>query len=693
MGLFKQIADPLTARNVPVIPLRPRTKIAFIAGWEQLATTDVAQVDKWDAEYTDANGACVAYAKPDGVWFFEVDKPGIVEKIEQETGHALPETFMVRSSPGRGHFYFKQTPASIAMGNVQGKDEQGKESWSARVDRRYVVAPGSFHPTSGRQYETILDTGILPAPDWFVDWCRTNSVAANGSTPRITGHAELDSNEPIAEGGRNSAVTSILGKARQLLGMGAEELFQYGLSVNQRCVPPLPDSEIRTIANSMARYEVKPSGVGTVLLNGKVVGGETTSVPSEPVQPVAIKAVPYPVFPRWVMKGTSIGDGLVEPTCSINSRYPEYMFMPAMTMVLNYLGQKVTVKDRKMVPSFYMISVGRKGRVIKSASVTDAIEYLSTAGIIGSGGPTTRTADGRSLVYTVGSGEGLGLEMTRANCKNAILFYDELSTLVNKASIEGSSLSSNLLTMYESDKFSNVIKSRKEAFNFDAKTYCVSLIACTTDKNFQPLWSKMSGGSSGLDDRFFFLYQPEVLDPLKVYRMPNAAVMAEAALNTRKLIDKAVKQSVYEIEDDTMLDANIGALGNRTMHRVEKMALFFAIDMGKTVIDDSCIERAIAIAKYELAVKKYLNAFEAKTAEGALQGEIIQYFQRNNGVSTVRQLNRALHPERHGTTAWNKAYGGLVNGGWLAETGDGTKGSPFQIVLQRVPENDDDEDN
>ncbi len=675
MGLFREIAEPLVVRGVPVIPLRPKTKLAFLTNWPEQATTDLKKVEQWDQDYADANGASVSLAKPDGVWFLEIDKPGYQEEIEKQVGQKIPQTFMVRSSPGKGHFYFRQTPASLAMGNTQGKDSEGKESWSARADNRYVVAPGSYHPTSGSRYEILRDAEIVPAPDWLVQWCVTNTVV---ESTKKTGHAELDSEELISEGGRNNALTSLLGKARQLLKMDREQLYIYGLSVNEkRCRPPLPDTEVRTIANSISGYAVKESGSLVF---------ETPTVPAETLQPIIVKPVPYPTFPRWVMDGTSIGEGFVKPICVKNTRYPEFMFMPAMVMILNYVALKVRIEDKQIIPSFYMVSIGRKGRVIKSSSVTDAVEYLQTAGIIEHGSSNTRNANGKSLIWTVGSTEGLGLEMARTNNKNAILFYDELSTLTNKAAIEGSSLQSNLLTIYESNKFSNTIKSRKESYSFEPRTYCASLIACTTDKNFHAQWSRMSGGSSGLDDRFFFLYQPEILGELTPFKLVNTV---EGSMKTRKLIEKAVQQGVYRITDDTMLEMNINRLGNRVENRVEKIALFFAIDLGKDEIDESCIERALAIANYELAVKKYLAAFESTTKEGALQGEIIQLLQRNGGKVTGRELDRAMHPERHGTFLWSRVYGGLVSSGWIAESGKGTKGEPKQIILLRVPEEDE----
>src|SRR5229473_1306161 len=119
---FMRRALPLIERDVPVIPLRPATKVAFIKTWESVASIDLEQVKEWSQDYPDANVASVAKAQPGGVWFFDADRAGLVKKIESETGQKIPGTFMVRSRPGAGHYYWRQNAASIAMGNRQASD-------------------------------------------------------------------------------------------------------------------------------------------------------------------------------------------------------------------------------------------------------------------------------------------------------------------------------------------------------------------------------------------------------------------------------------------------------------------------------------------------------------------------------------------------------------------------------------------
>jgi hypothetical protein len=44
---FERAADVLIAKGVPVIPLRPATKIAFHTDWPELASTDPKQIAEW----------------------------------------------------------------------------------------------------------------------------------------------------------------------------------------------------------------------------------------------------------------------------------------------------------------------------------------------------------------------------------------------------------------------------------------------------------------------------------------------------------------------------------------------------------------------------------------------------------------------------------------------------------------------
>lgn len=671
---FFDIAKPMAERGEPVIRLRPRSKIAADSNWPELATTDLETLFKWSLESPEAGCASVAKAQIGGVWFWEVDNPLAVQRMEAETGKKITNAFRVRSSPGRGHYHFLQTPASIAMGNIAQGFVKGAD-WSARVHDQYVVAPGSLHVRTGLPYEIVSDHPLSPAPDWLVQWLVLQKVEAKPAADSEDG--------PIISGSRNSTLASVAGKMRYV-GMKYEEIESVLLRMNsERCQPPLPIDEVKTIAASISRYKV---GVAEPEV---IVGKPPAAV--EPLDVVVIPPVKYPRFPAWVMSGTSVFKGLIEPICSVNSRYAEYLFLPAIAILLNYLGTRVQIGAGGIIPSLFMVLIGRKGRTHKSSSVQDAIDYFKYAGVLESGGPNIKNAQGKTLVWSIGSPEGFGIELQRTNCKSGLLVFDELASLVGKASIEGSSLVPSLLTMYESKLFQNVIKSKKDSFLMEPGTYCASLIACTTDKNFHKLWSKMAGDSSGLDERFFFLYQPETWIDKKPYAFVQTR---QNAAETRRLIDKAIAQGVYNIAKSSPLAESMkGKDGNTSREeiRARKFALYFAVDMGLDELDEECIERGLALVRYEKEVKKWLQTFEADTRDGQILQEIMRHLHRNGGTMPVRELERVMHPQRLGLDLWNKVYYSMIKSGWAREEGVGGKGDPKKIVLLRTIEDEDDD--
>ena len=85
---------------------------------------------------------------------------------------------LIASGPFSGgtHLYFKHNDASRAMGNISGKGANGEETWSARVNNRYVIAPGSVaHPNNDAsqalaQYRVIDRSPVIEAPSDFVEF-------------------------------------------------------------------------------------------------------------------------------------------------------------------------------------------------------------------------------------------------------------------------------------------------------------------------------------------------------------------------------------------------------------------------------------------------------------------------------------------------------------------------------------------
>ena len=678
---FKEIASPLASMLVPVTPVRAGTKKAFLPDFPTTATTNFAQIDEWNKLYSDCNVACVARAEEGGAWFFEVDSPEVIPRMERQTGQKMPDTFKVRSRPGRGHFYFRHTKASMVMGNISQTYVIGQD-WSVRTNREYVVGPGSIHPDTGQPY-TALNWGIpiVEAPDWLIEWLLSQKVQKQAAPSTATA-AEAPRNEKglVPHGAIHGYMLTQAGKLRAQ-GL-SEESIRVALRelVEKNCQPPIDWTKVDTMAKSICNF-APGEDKGLVLNQTPPAAAEQGPAPDEePEETVSFEAIKYPVFPHWVMEGTSIYEGFAKPYCAHNSRIDYFMWAPAAALMMNYLGTKISVPFSSWKPSFYVVLIGKRGTTNKSSCMKDAISYFTYAGILAHYSKSMKAAEGRSLVWEVGSSEGLGTDMMRTNCKNVVLFYDELSALISKARIEGSSLYSTLLKMYDSNNFANSIKAKKDTYEIEEGTYCASLITATTDKMFTELWSQLVGEDSGLNDRFTWILQPEEL-PKK--RLEHVVDFHEAALITRKFIDKAVTRGKYEFFDKTPLQKVLTMYDNRAAARAEKWALYFAIDLGLSEIDEDCVERGIEMVKYEYATKDYLQIFEAKNDESQIQQSILRIMKKNGGAMIKRDIERGLNAGQYGLTVWNKAYWALLNAGYIMESGRGVKNSPKMVHMLR----------
>jgi hypothetical protein len=279
---FYDRAVPMVERGWSVIRLGEKSKIASDAKWQELATTDLDQVDKWDTESMRAN--CGLVATPDGNWALDFDDLSVISQIEKETGQKMPTTFVVQSSPNKAHYHFKQNDASRTLGNSDKRSDDGKELYSARISSRYVLSPFSNHPQTETPYQILSDAPIVEAPQWLTDWL---TAQKNVDRKKV---ASADTNAPVVEGGRNNFLASQGGKLRNMH-MLADQIERNLLEINElRCNPPLPESEVRIIAASVSRYA--PGGTEfNLTIGGKPVelsrptNVSATAAPTEVVDP------------------------------------------------------------------------------------------------------------------------------------------------------------------------------------------------------------------------------------------------------------------------------------------------------------------------------------------------------------------------------------------------------------------------
>ena len=496
--------------------------------------------------------------------------------------------------------------------------------------------------------------------------------------------------EPIVDGGRNSMLTRIAGKLRGQ-GLSRELIEAHLLDLNTaRCVPPLPDEDISVIAASVSRYEAgRPEDETVLTIGGKPMGSPSaTAVEQAPALPEidTREAALRPAFPYWVIDGTTIGEGLIKPALASSSKHAEFLFLPAVQCMVNSMYGKVRMKHQTVTMNLFVGLVSPYGKFFKSTSCELVHDYFKQAGLAAVYTPSMRNAGAKTIITGAGSPEGFGKLMSGLNCRNAVLYNDELGKFVAKAGIESSSFSSDLLTFYGSGEFNNTVKSARDSFAFESGSYCFSWLWCTTDRGFNRHWPKLAGISTGLEDRMFFCLGPEKPKENKDYQDP---VFITAATETRKAVDAAIRQSVFEYEHRPAVQAALGNLDPRSMQLVQTLALYFAVDLRLPEVDNDCLERAKALVEYRNAVAAFLAPIEALNEQARLQKEIRRELRRNRGQMKYRELCRKLHYEDYGSETWGRAVSGLIKDGDAVQFFIPTPGSNRKTHMIGLARQDD----
>jgi P4 family phage/plasmid primase-like protien len=248
-----------------VFPLNPGDKapLGYLApnGFKD-ATTDSERIKSfWEAE-PNANIGIACGAVSGGLWVLDVDthKADGKETLRlwlEESGVSLPETVTAITGGDGLHHYFKSSePVRTRIGIMPDIDIKGEGS--------YIVAPPSIHP-SGNPYRwetgrSLAEVPIAEADDVIHSILEYSATSGKEQRPK----KYKKSRGKIPEGERNDALTSHLGGLRHK-GWSLDDLEAEAVRFNrERLSPPLDESEVLGVTQSIYRYPASYEVAATV---------------------------------------------------------------------------------------------------------------------------------------------------------------------------------------------------------------------------------------------------------------------------------------------------------------------------------------------------------------------------------------------------------------------------------------------
>ena len=202
------------------------------------ATIDQKQIKEWWSQWPKANIA-IATGKKSELIVLDVDGEEGRESLK-----TLPksETGPIVITGSGIHFYYKypkKESIRTFIRKLPGLD--------LKADGGYVIAPPSRH-SNGKTYQWHKDGPFIKplpeAPKWLLELTEEK--------PQLLG-TQIKS--VFREGERNTQLTSYAGLLRRK-GCTPDEIFeQLKIMNHSRCIPPLPETEIQNITQSISQYK------------------------------------------------------------------------------------------------------------------------------------------------------------------------------------------------------------------------------------------------------------------------------------------------------------------------------------------------------------------------------------------------------------------------------------------------------
>ncbi len=230
----------------------PRTdrKIGLQNGLK-IASTDPDKITVWWSEYPTANIGGRMLGKVgidvDGRHGGNATLYDLCEKHGQEW---IEGTWENVSGSGGPHFIF-DNPTGISFKNSAGKVGPGIDT---RGDEGYLIMPPSLH-VSGNRYEVKSPAKFLPFPQFIIDLLNKpkgeSEIAYQDSPNKMSA---VGWGEKFPDGRRNDGLLAYgIGRMRHAWERTEDQIYQQLSQANQaRCVPPLDDEEVRSLAAHIA---------------------------------------------------------------------------------------------------------------------------------------------------------------------------------------------------------------------------------------------------------------------------------------------------------------------------------------------------------------------------------------------------------------------------------------------------------
>lgn len=252
----------LAAKGFSVFPLVPNAKNPAIKNWQNLATSDKKQVQKWWSNGSDYNIGVLT----ENLLVVDVDprSGGFESFAELKLADDVPNTAISITRSGGMHLVYRLPERTTVKGGVH-KFGQGVD---VKARGGYIVAPGST--VGGGTYRWKGQTPPQPAPQWMIDRCGAPSPKSKHAGERVVEEDDI-AIELAGNYVEYQAPHVSMGAIDDTSFVVAARLYDFGVEPDTaidllawwsdtHCNPPMEMDRMRVVCDSASRNRSRAIG-------------------------------------------------------------------------------------------------------------------------------------------------------------------------------------------------------------------------------------------------------------------------------------------------------------------------------------------------------------------------------------------------------------------------------------------------
>jgi len=648
---FSEKALPYAQLGIPVFPLEPREKKpVYGLDWDAECTTDSDKINDWNTINPDYN--CGLVATPEGVFFLEFDQ-GSLEQESEKLGVGVPDTRIHLSGKNGKHWVFVHNDRSRQIGN-RSAVAKGEEWFSMRADTKYVVAPGSIHPETSKEYIILNDALPTEAPDWVLDFVERTTIKPAKSKDTVPVTDNFDFDDLMNFFGLTIRFTKdqvwqvceicpVAGHLHEQSTLTA--FFWDGNSLGFNCFaascPSNTDGKQgkMTIGEVVAylnkkngevyrgeiwssdeidfndpRFEIEEVDLGVA--DALIESSQAPGAQLPPIEGATTEAPPSASEDRMNALVAEIAPPeplpMPESLAIDDSAEHESLDFPGEPAMYGKL-KEIALKHPRLQLGWLYPSLLAVASTLNIEDVDHNVRsnmYIANLGDVGYGKTACADTAVRSIFIpgsetavmeeTPSSDRGLANMLGDEDATSRLLLSDEFRSVMQKCAIQGSALPQMICQLWSKDKAGVADKKGKQTCC--AKLSILGNIACKDPSEFARLFG--SNTVSGMADRFIFgfstvfvKFRPpqvrrEIFDNLKPVRIPNW---------------------VWDAKDE-WADRNSESRRRLAEHAL-RIALVTAAVNGDREITKKCFEAALRLMEWQERIREIYRPGLAETKE------------------------------------------------------------------------------